>query len=116
MNRSDGTWFVLEISEIVGTVLAEHLDLPQDKIDALAHECGESAGDAFGGQNFYVPKGTLQKIKKMHRAIRAQYDGTNRDDICRKYNLSVVHFYRIIKTPGVDGRRSKKEQQAELDL
>ena len=62
--------------------------LPQDKIDALADECGQNSGDAFGGQNFYVPKGTLQKIKKMHRAIRAQYDGTNRDNICHKFGTA----------------------------
>lgn len=51
----------------------------------------------FGGLFVYVPKGRKLESELKNLCIWNEFRGNNAEDLARKYDLSVVHVYRVIK-------------------
>ncbi len=69
------------------TGLHERLALPiaRQIVAGLLHE--------FGGESFYFPK----RGRSIEDALLEEFDGLNREQLCRKYNLPRRTFYRMIE-------------------
>lgn len=73
------------ISDIAG--LGEHQAANlADAITALLQE-------RYGGQEVYIRARSRQE---RDRAVMADFDGTNRDEVCRKHDISKATLYRIL--------------------
>lgn len=47
----------------------------------------------MGGQEIYIP---AQDLRVRDRAIRAEFNGRNRDELCRRYEVSRTRLYEIV--------------------
>lgn len=69
--------------------------------EVRAIEIGEAIAlqmaEYWGGQLIYFSKGKFVLLSRRDRTIYAEFDGTNIKDLCRRYNISEAHLYRIIK-------------------
>ncbi len=68
-----------EIAEIIGI----------ENLIALA--------DYFGGTHIYIPKKKKLLEKIRYKAIIKEFDGSNRIQLAKKYDVSESTVYRIIK-------------------
>jgi len=62
---------------------------------ALAAAVKESIADQYQGDLVKIRK--VSKHKRHRRAIRAEYNGRNMSEICRKYRVSRATVYRCLK-------------------
>ncbi|SHO58775.1 Mor transcription activator family protein [Vibrio quintilis] len=68
------------------------LDDSQQAITLLNRFCQQ-----FGGLFVYVPRGKSLKAELTSLSIWNEFNGQNAESLAIKYQLSVVHVYRIIK-------------------
>ncbi len=71
---------------------------------SLCVEAGSAkviAGDVFrrlqanwGGRDIYIP---VRDTASRNLAIRAEFNGRNHAEVCRQFDISLSHLYRIIK-------------------
>jgi len=52
----------------------------------------------FGGEQFYLPKGRELDAMLKHHEIYKEFTGTNHVALSKKYDVSVPHIYRIVKS------------------
>ncbi len=53
----------------------------------------------FRGQrlgDYYLAEQTASEREERDSAIRAEFNGQNRDEICQKFGISKTHLYRIV--------------------
>lgn len=68
--------------------------------------------EAYGGTTLYIPKiGELLR-KSRYRAIYEEYDGSNRRELARKYNVSEATIYRIVR----DKRKYLEDIPGQMDI
>lgn len=81
----------LILSQLRGIPLVgsgQAIGMAQDIIDELATR--------FGGQTVYLKNNSAEKTGERHRRIVAEYDGTNRIALCRKYGISSVWLKKLL--------------------
>lgn len=71
----------------------DELDDQQKAVVLLSRFCKN-----FGGLFVYVPKGKKLEAELQNLSIWNEFKGNNAEALAKKYNLSVVHVYRVIKT------------------
>lgn len=71
--------------------------LPDQNIETLANHIALAIADEFAGQQIYVPCFFSQEVAARHQTIYDEY-GSKADipDLCRKYEISERHLYRIL--------------------
>ena len=52
--------------------------------------------DAFGGMQFYLPRGHRLEKELKHLRIWNEFNGHNVQELCQKYKLSMQQIYRVI--------------------
>lgn len=65
----------------------------------------------FGGLFVYVPKGKKLEVELQNLSIWNEFKGNNAEELAKKYDISVVHVYRVIKAMR---RREMDKQQPSL--
>lgn len=108
-------------SDIFGfdSVDIDHIDAPEEAhrwpeamrqiYDILKHELNEANQDdavavrqlsaiceAFGGMQFYLPRGHKLAKELMHLKIWNEFEGNNVQELAQKYKLSMQQIYRVI--------------------
>lgn len=63
---------------------------------------------AFGGMQFYLPRGHHLEKELTHLHIWQEFKGNNVPELSRKYNMSMQHIYRVVAK--MRGREIKKRQ------
>ncbi|MBN2427110.1 MAG: hypothetical protein JXK94_02110 [Deltaproteobacteria bacterium] len=61
-------------------------------------EVAEFFRNHWGGVSIYVPKACKFEQSVRDREIFEEFNGYNKDKICRKYDISYRHFYTIINS------------------
>lgn len=101
------------ITERLGTKI-RHLALRNDLAAILEKECGYDKPSAwriaevslrglrilFPGQSlgdYYLAVTTAEERKQRDVAIRAEFNGRNRIEVCHKYKISKTRLYEIVK-------------------
>lgn len=98
--------------ELINKVVISDLDEEQRKIaEVIGIESYKALVSNFGGLSFYIPKAESVTINVRNEAIRAEFDGTNANELALKYNLTPVWIRDItsekareIKRRPIDGQ------------
>jgi Mor family transcriptional regulator len=93
--RSNGPELLQELRDHTVHVLVGH-GLEAIQAASIAADLVDRMRRSWGGQQVYFPVGLAFDIEDKHWAIWTDYNGRNRDEVCRKHSISVQHFYRII--------------------
>ena len=76
--------------------------------ELLARDVPEKAGEIsfrlteiirrdWSGQGVYIPKGQAYELSKRDFEIYQKFNGRNRHQLCREFDITEQWFYRIIK-------------------
>jgi Mor family transcriptional regulator len=75
----------------------------------------------LGGSHVYIPKGQEFYLSKRDEEIRREFNGTNRQELCRQHSISEMRFYQIISagrtkqaasTKAADNKRNEDSLRA----
>lgn len=94
-----------ELYSLIERVVEEHTDYNTFSITLLSEIC-----NAFGGDEFYLPKG--KRISGILRGIRVwkEFKGDNQFELSRKYGVSVREIqYIIARMRKVEKRRRQPD-------
>lgn len=97
--------FSLSMEQVVAEALIA-CGVPQAQAAAMGRRIAASFCSANLGASLYISKGIRQEIAKKKALIVAEYNGTNAEELARKYNLSVVRIYQIIGQARAQARGS----------
>lgn len=65
--------------------------------DAFGSEIAQLMAAEWGGQSPYIPQGIAWKVSKLHQEVWDAFNGTNHNDLVRRFGISRVWVYRIVK-------------------
>lgn len=78
--------------EITSTI-CEEMGLAEHLASNLADAITRRLRARFGGEDIYIPA-TDKRVRD--EEIRREFNGRNRREVCRKYDISKSRFYEII--------------------
>lgn len=100
---SKGPELLIDMVENMAEMLATQGGLSQPVASELAVAIANQMAKNWGGRLIYFPKGTWNggeltcfQIDERNLQIEREYNGTNRDEICAKFNVSPGRLYQII--------------------
>lgn len=87
------------LNQIVATgsaLLVERLGVTEAVATEVARDYAHEIARIFGGQLFYFPKDIALKLTRRDRKLFQEFTGANHEELARRYDMSVIHIYRII--------------------
>lgn len=85
----------LLVQVLAGGLQAE-LKLAEDEATSIAHGMVRWIATQAGGDALYCPKTLRADVAVRNAAIRRDFDGRNRDELCRRYRIARSTFYGIV--------------------
>lgn len=88
-----------EILEDLRTFLIAELQsmgLVDQDCERITLAVAERIRTYWGGQQIYIPKGRLFKLSNRDEDIEAEFNGTNKRELRKRYNITARHLYRIV--------------------
>lgn len=79
-------------ADLEALLVVQGVDAQQAK--GVAYNAVETLRQRWGGM--YLPKGTGINLSRRDREIARQWNGSNKAEICRRYDISDVRFYQIL--------------------
>lgn len=85
------------------SILREYVGMTDDLANAFAAPIVRGMRELYGGQtmgrkgSIYVP---APSKAERNASIRAEFIGTNADEICRKYGIGKTRMYEIVRSRG----------------
>lgn len=84
----------------ITTIIREEAGIDEAHASKLAEDITRGLRKRFTGQylgDYYLAGGmTLRERAIRDKAIRAEFTGTNRAEVCRKHGISKAQLYRIV--------------------
>lgn len=78
-------------------IIREAEAMPEVRASRLAEAVIQGLKKRMAGESIYIASGlTMRERCARDKAIRAEYNGRNRVDVCQKYGVSKAHLFRII--------------------
>lgn len=71
----------------------------------IAARCAEHIRKKWGGMMVYIAKGREYEISQRDAEIYRRFTGRNHAVLCRDYDISLQHLYRILKACAAADRR-----------
>lgn len=108
--RSQGPELLDDLAKKISQILIELLNLDQELSEHVGLESANRMSTEWGGQMIYFPMGIASKISARDVAIYAEFKGSNHAELARKYKISLVWIYKIIKAmrkADLDSRQNK---------
>lgn len=102
-----------DVADHLTNVLSAH-GIDRGLAESAAREAAEFLRAHWGGQNMYIPKGTLFELSERDLEIWNKWNGTNVLDLCREYDVSKQRLYQIIAA--VRLQEVAKRQMSLLDV
>ncbi len=111
--RDRCTPFLVEIADQAAEVLKTELGLDPARSDYGGYLIMRRIAEAVGGAGVYVP--TADSIQRHERdeAIWREFRGDNVQELARKYGVTTIHLYRLIKRMRAE---EAARRQAVLDI
>lgn len=85
------------LRRIAASVLADKALLDSELAAHAAHEIMMAFAEHWGGDSVYVPKADTLQRHSRDLAIWAEFRGDNQAQLARKYRISKVWVYAIVK-------------------
>jgi Mor family transcriptional regulator len=91
------TPLLVEMADHAARVLHERFGMDEDIADHAGFEIVRAWAEAVGGASVYIP--TAESIRRHERdeAIWREFNGRNQIELARRYKITEIHVYRIIK-------------------
>lgn len=95
--RERATPLLVEVADHAAACLKEDYGMPPDVADHAGYTIMRRIAEAVGGASVYLP--TVDSIARHERdeSIWRDFNGANLGDVARKYGITTIHAYRIIK-------------------
>lgn len=97
------------MAQDITDALMEH-GIDAEHAKRVAWEATEKFRRRHGGELVYVPKGMAYDLSARDRDIWEKWNGRNAQALCREYDVSVQHIYRIVaamRSQEVEKRQGK---------
>jgi Mor family transcriptional regulator len=88
--------FFVELAGTIRENLKERTTLAPDECDKIGRKIAEQIRREWGGISVYAPKGMKYDLTNRDMEIYRMFDGTNRSELCKQFNISERQLYRII--------------------
>jgi Mor family transcriptional regulator len=95
--RDRCTPFLAEIADHAADVLQHDLGLEPERAEHGGYLIMRRIAEAVGGASVYIP--TADSIGRHERdeAIWREFRGDNVQELARKYGVTTIHLYRLVK-------------------
>ena len=103
-----GEHLLVTLVGIVAEEASKVLGIDEDLGHLLGDEVATRFSHEFGGDQTHIPKGRSFHTSRLRRQIYAEFTGDNVAELARKYHVSVIHMYRILK---LERERDLQERQ-----
>lgn len=70
--------------------------LPEQSATAIVEEVFEALFNEFGGERLYFCREPKSRIAERDAGVLAEFNGRNKQAICRRYDISERTLYRIL--------------------
>lgn len=88
---------------LITAVIRDRAGFHERYASLLAADIVAGLSELRGGEEIYVPRsGGRMSLEARDEAVRAAFNGRNRDEVCREFGISRSLFYLII-----GGRRNE---------
>lgn len=98
-----------DLADQVALKLVEH-GVELEKSADIGFAVAEHVRANWSGQSLYLPKGVQYQLSRRDAEIFEQFNGTNHELLARRYNLTVMRVYQILKA--VKAEMIKKRQNS----
>ena len=95
--RSRCTPLLVEIADHAAFVLQTEIGIDAERAEHAGYMIMRRLAEAVGGAGVYIP--TADSIARHERdeAIWREYRGNNHAELARRYGVTTIHIYRLIK-------------------
>lgn len=76
------------------SILRERVGYHERYASQIAEDILQGLQERYGGDDLYIPKSVSRAVRDA--AVLDAFDGRNRDEVCRKFGISVRTFYNIL--------------------
>ena len=97
-----------EIADAAAGVLVRDGGLDADQAAHLGYLIMREIAEIAGGSQIYVPKADSIARHERDLAIWAEYSADRHDDIARRYGLSSIYLYRLMRTLRAEHRARRQ--------
>lgn len=81
------------------SIIREKVGMHEQFASQIAEAIVDGLRERRGGTDLYVGSASAAARVRRNAKIKQDFNGRNRDEICRKYRISRPQFYRIIGKP-----------------
>lgn len=81
----------------VVTIIRERTGLHDYLARPIADDILQAMRRNLGGERVYIPERARAERAELYALIAREYDGTNRDALCRRHHISRRTFYRAVR-------------------
>lgn len=86
-----------DVADFIGFILIDLVAMEPKKAQHVGKEVSDRLAAHWGGQNLYFPKGSSIKLGERDRQIYDDFNGSNHHELARKYDITLVWLYKIVK-------------------
>lgn len=111
--RDEAPEFLVEMADAAADVLARDFGVEAGRADYMGYCVMRAIAEKVGGAQVYIPK--VDSIARCARdeAIWRDFTGCNHRELARKYGVTKIHIYRIVKRMG---ELERERRQGNLPL
>ena len=108
--RSRCTPLLVEIADHAAFVLQTEIGIDAERAEHAGYMIMRRLAEAVGGAGVYIP--TADSIERHERdeAIWREFKGDNHAELARRYGVTTIHIYRLIKR--MTAEESARRQRA----
>lgn len=96
-----------DLADQVASKLVE-FGVEVEKAADIGFAAAEHVRSHWAGQSMYLPKGMRYDFDRKYLEIFEGFNGHNHEELARKYNLTVMRIYQIIKAVRTEMLRKKQ--------
>ncbi|HWO99751.1 MAG TPA: Mor transcription activator family protein [Methylococcus sp.] len=89
--------FLVELADHAADVLSSTVGLPREVAEHAGYEIMRRVAEACGGDQVYIPKVDAIERHERDEAIWRDFRGNNQAELARKYNISRIWVYAILR-------------------
>lgn len=94
MNDGSADDRVVTLQYTLTTIIRERIGMNERYASQLAEDILRGLQERYGGDEVYVPKMLGRATRDA--AVLAAFNGSNRDDVCRRFGIGRRTFYDIL--------------------
>lgn len=107
--RQRAAALLIDLADRIADRARKDLKIPKAQAEEFGADVADYVGEAYGGQNFYIPMDMIGRIRTRDSQIYDEFSGDNQEELAIKYGLSTQHIYRILRR---EGERRRVKQHA----